>query len=364
VLPFLRTNLPSPDEFLPFLEASYKSGRFSNFGPCASRLELELTERFGDGKRQVVLVASCTIGLSLTLLAMGIRRRVVVPSFTFPATAHAVLAAGCEPVFVDVHPQTWELDPEALQHCLASVPEVGAIIHVRAFGLCRDLSEVEGICRLAGLPLIVDAAAAFGGRLDTGHPVGMQGDAEVFSFHATKVFGIGEGGAVLVPRSLAESIRRASNFGLYEGSVIQAGSNGKLSEFSAAVGLAVLSRFDAAIGSRRAIADRYAAALLAHNNSGLPIRVGSPTWQTFPVCLTHGQDGDATALAMRDHGIEVRRYYSPPLHLMPFFSSNARGPLKVSERLSSKMICLPIYSDMTIVEQESVISAAVSTFSP
>jgi dTDP-4-amino-4,6-dideoxygalactose transaminase len=360
VLPFLRTTLPRPSEFLPFLEASYASGRFSNFGPCASRLERELTERFGDGKRQAVLVCSCTTGLSLTLLALGVHGRVVIPSFTFPATAHAVLAARCEPFFIDVHPQTWELAPEALEHCLASVPDVGAVLHVRAFGFCRDLSPVEQICRQAGVPLVVDAAAAFGGRLAAGQTVGMQGDAEVFSFHATKVFGIGEGGVVFASEALAESIRRASNFGLHDGSVVQAGANGKLSEFSAAVGLVVLRRFDAAIERRQAVASRYAETFLGRSDLDLPTDVGFAPWQTFPVCLTGSQDGDSATLAMRDRGVEVRRYYSPPLHRTPFFARDVMESLGISEGLSRRMICLPIYSDMTHLEQEAVISAALS----
>lgn len=364
MLPFLRTSLPRPAEFAPFLEASYESSRFSNFGPCASRLERALTRTFGGGVRQAVLVSNCTAGLSLTLLALGVRRRVVVPAFTFPATAHAVLAAGCEPIFADVNPRTWELDPDALGRCLASVSDIGAVIHVRAFGLCRDLSPVEAVSRQAGIPLIVDAAAAFGGRLADELPVGSQGDAEVFSFHATKVFGIGEGGAVFTSSPLAESIRCASNFGLHEGSVIQAGFNGKLSEFAAAIGLAVIPGFDAALSRRRAIAGRYTEALSGLNGIDLPTNPGFPPWQTFPVCLTGQPNGEAVTAAMEDLGVETRRYYSPSLHLTPFFSRYADRPLATAEGLSRGMICLPIYSDMSALEQDSVIAAARATFSP
>src|SRR5207248_1648525 len=143
-------------------EEAYTLKRFSNFGPVVVRLEDELTRKYGNGRR-AVLVASGTAGLVAALVALDVQGPVVVPAFTFPATAQAVLQAGCTPVFCDVAAETWELDPEALEHLLRT-EKVAAVLHVRSFGFCRDLGGVEAIARRYGVPLLVDSAAALGGK--------------------------------------------------------------------------------------------------------------------------------------------------------------------------------------------------------
>jgi dTDP-4-amino-4,6-dideoxygalactose transaminase len=190
MLPFIRPTIPPPDAWLPYLQEAYQQRRFANFGPLATRLEHALTDKYGNGQREAVLVASGTAGLTAALLALNVRGKVVMPAFTFPATAHAALCAGCQPLLCDVSPQTWELDPGALSRLLQR-ETVGAVIHVRAFGFCRDLNEIEDVVRPFGVPLLVDAAAALGGQTAQGAYVGCQGDLEVFSLHATKVFEIG-----------------------------------------------------------------------------------------------------------------------------------------------------------------------------
>jgi dTDP-4-amino-4,6-dideoxygalactose transaminase len=238
---FVRPTVPAPAEWLPYLEPAYELAQFSNFGPAATQLEARLTEAYAAPDRQAVLVANATVGLTASLLALGLRGPVIVPAFTFPATAQALIAAGCTPVFGDIDPETWELSPDEIRR-IAREQSVVAVLHVRVYGLCRSLLEIEAATRAIGVPLVIDSAAALGGQASDSMPIGQSGDVEVFSMHATKVFGIGEGGVVLAEPELAARIRRCLNFGLDGGHVTSLGINGKLSELHAAVGLAVLDR--------------------------------------------------------------------------------------------------------------------------
>lgn len=337
--PFIRPSVPGPEEWLPDLAASYEAGWFSNRGPALQSFEQELAERFG---RPATAVANATVGLTAVLLALEVRGRVVLPAFTFPATACAVDLAGCEPVFCDVDAETWEIEPAALEEALAG--GAAAVIHVRAFGLCRDLSAVEDVCAAAGVPLVVDSAAGLGGRTAAGDEIGNAGVCEVFSLHATKPFAVGEGGAVLGDPETIDGVRRASNFGLVDGDVVGRGLNAKMDEFAASRARAMLRRLDAEIEGRARHAAAYREALdddlVAH-----PADPGAPPWQTYPVRLL---DADARPVLLGEltaRGIEARAYYAPALHESSAFRSAVRLP--VSEGLSRSMVCLPNYGNAT-----------------
>jgi dTDP-4-amino-4,6-dideoxygalactose transaminase len=355
VIRFIRPTLPPPSEWLPFLDESYRACWYSNCGPTAIEFERELTAKFGSTEREAILTCNATAGLTAAILAMNVQGSVVLPAFTFPATAMAILAANCRPVFCDVHPDTWELDPAELETLLES-HDINAILHVRAFGFCRDISAIELTARRYGIPLIVDAAAALGGLLPSGMPAGQQGDVEVFSMHATKVFGIGEGGAIFAHPSLTASIRQVLNFGLAAGDVVRTGFNGKMSEFAAAVGRSVLRRIDSTIRARALIAERYCDAFADLPMVHVAETVGACAWQTFPMMLSG--DVDAADIVQRAavDGVELRRYYFPALHETTRFApDSAFHPLPVSTRLARQMICLPVYTDMNLDEQTQVI---------
>ncbi len=357
--PFIRPTIPPPAAWLELLEPAYRERRYSNFGPVASRLEEELEQRYVSARRRAVLVSSGTAGLLAALLALDVRGSVAMPSFTFPATAAAVVLAGCRPLFLDVSPQTWELDLVQVERALER-QHVGAILHVRTLGLCHDLDRLEALAKAAEVPLIVDAAASLGGRDEHGTPVGGTGDAEVFSMHATKVFGIGEGGAVFVRDALAERVRRAVNFGLHDGQPATLGFNGKLSEVHAAIGLAVLERIDGFLERRAQVAQRYRAGLTAPTGAQHPPDGGAPPWQTYPVALPFDAESAADRLAAA--GVGARRYYTPPLHLTSPYAGHARLP--VTEDLARRMLCLPVYSDMQDRELEEILALVNSALAP
>jgi dTDP-4-amino-4,6-dideoxygalactose transaminase len=354
VIPFIRPTLPPPEQWLPYLREAWENRWFSNFGPLAGRLERALSEKYAGGRREAVLVANGTCGLTAALLACDVKGRVVVPAFTFAATAQAVLQAGCQPIFCDVSPRTWELEPDALDDLLRR-ENVGGVIHVRAFGFCRDLEEIERIVGRFGVPLVVDAAAALGAQRDDGEYAGSQGDLEVFSLHATKVFCVGEGGLVFAPPALAAKLRAVINFGFQRGDVVMPGFNAKLSEFHAAVGLALLDAIDGYIERRRSVAARYRAAVAEFAGWANPVRTGRAVWQTYPALLPADVDPEAIVARGHQRGVVFRRYYAPALHETSFFKHATGNSLEEASLLSRRMLCLPVYADMTPEELDSVV---------
>lgn len=358
MIPYIRPTLPPPDAWLPHLQAAYDARWYTNFGPVAARFEEGLTAKYGGVARTVVLAASGTAALTGVLQALAGPGRIVVPSYTFPATAQAVLAAGGVPVFCDVSPDTWELAPDALRRILEA-DDIRAVVHVRAFGLCHDLDPIEAAAREHGVPVIVDAAAAVGGRVSDAVWAGQQGDVEVCSLHATKVFGIGEGGAIFAPADRIPALRRALNFGLEDGDVIMPALNGKMSEFHAAIGCAMLDRIDDFVVHRQRVAARYRETL-----AGLPAVAACPPpaiapYQTYPVLLERGIDVDAVIAGAVKRGVELRRYYYPALHRTTFFRPFTTEALPVTDDLAGRMLCLPVFSDMTDAEQGQVLDMLV-----
>jgi len=348
-LRFVRPLVPGPEKWAPFLVPAYASGWFSNHGPVVQRFERELQERCGIPDRDVAVVSSATSGLVATLIALRVQGPVAMPAFTFPATAHAVRLAGCTPVFCDVDPDTWELDPGAAAEAVEAAGCV-AIIHVRAFGLCRDTSQVEALAARAGVPLILDSAAAFGGHTESGPAPGAGGAAEVFSFHATKPFGIGEGGAVFAPPSTAQRVREAINFDLVRGEPRGRGLNAKMSEFTAAIGLAVLSDFDAVLATRREACSRLTEIAEQDDRTEPPARAGQPPWQCFPIKVAEPRMCKEMLDALANWGVEARILYQPALHRTSAFEQHADRPLPITDDLTGRILCLPVYADLSARE--------------
>jgi dTDP-4-amino-4,6-dideoxygalactose transaminase len=346
--------MPCPDRWTPYLDSSYAVGRYSNFGPVNEMFERRLERFVAIPGRRVVACASATSGLAAVLMGLGVRGKVAIPSFTFPATLHAVLMAGCNPVLCDVDAGTWELSSAILTSVLAR-NEISAVVHVRAFGLCRDLQPIARVCADAGIPLVVDAAAALGGSILPGTAAGGQGIAEVFSLHATKVLGIGEGGAIFCHPDDAVCFARALNFGLGASGGFSRALNGKLSEFAAAIGLAVLESAGQAIAARAAAARRYLNFFRTGGRIVPPKDPGLPTWQCFPALVPDGTDLTQVLESARRRGLELRRYYRPALHQVVPSGCAVLDPAPGAEALAERMVCFPVYPAMSEEEHTEIL---------
>lgn len=351
VFPFQRPLLPPVSAWADDLRLAYERRWFSNGGALLRRFEAVLSARVG---RPVVACSNGTVAITAALLALALPpgAEVVLPAFTFPATLWAVVQAGLTPVLADVDAQTWELSVATVEAAAASCTRLRAVLAVRTFGFCRDLSALQSWCQAHGLPLVIDAAAALGGDLPDGTPAGRQGVMETFSLHATKPFAVGEGGAIACAPEYEAALRRILNFGLEQGRLVQPGFNGKMSEFAAAIGLAQARVIDAHLAARRVAAQRYAEFFARHaSHWALPALPGLPPWQSYAALAPSAAAADALEAAAAARGVQLRRYYRPALHMAPAARAYARQPLPVAEDLAARMVCLPVYSDLDAAEQ-------------
>jgi dTDP-4-amino-4,6-dideoxygalactose transaminase len=357
-VPFQRPSLPPVAEIERYFELSRAEGWYSNSGPCHDLL----VERTGVllGDRPVVPVASAGIGLIAALRALvppsdDGPRQVVLPSFTFAATAAAAVWCGLEPVFCDIEPDGWHLCPARLNELLAARQgRVAAILACRSFGTPPPADVAAAWSSAAeewDIPLIVDAAAGFGAH-SHGHPP----DAEVFSMHATKPLAVGEGGLVaLRDEAVADAARILINHGLGPGNeAVAVGLNGKLDEWRAATALAALDRLDEALAARR-----DAAATMRRNlgSAGLRFQAQaehSPS-QFVPALAASREQRDEVLASAAARGVEMRTYYAPPLHVSPAYGACDRGDaLPVTRDVCRRILSLPMAEDFTEAEQEQV----------
>jgi len=335
-------DLPNADAIVPFLRRIDEARWYTNFGPLVREFEQALAQQLSMGSAHgVVTTSNATVGIEMALQALRLPRnaRVLVPALTFVATGTAVTRAGFEPVIADVDPATWLLTPEIATRALAH-SRIDAVLPVATFGCPHNIAEWAAWRARHGVPVLIDAAGAFGNQ-----PVGAV--PAVFSLHATKSLGIGEGGFVASDdHEFIAHIRRMSNFGLNggHGEVVEAGTNGKMSEYHAAVGLAALPRWRAKREVRRSLQAGYRLALDQH--------CAGVQWQDRPegvptllvVALPRGVDAGNVAQRLACHGVQTRRWYCPPLHEHPAFAGcDTTGALDVSGDLSGRLLGLPFH---------------------
>lgn len=350
---FIKPVIPAPEEWTPYLRESYEIGYYTNTGPAVKQFEKRLQEKYGRD-RAAVTAPNATNALVAALQALGVTGKVLTPSYTFPATAHAILMAGAEPLFCDIAADSWELDPSAAARILER-EKVGAILHLRPYGIGRDAAPFEALARKHGIPLVIDSAAALGTAASSEDFVGQQGDIEVFSLHATKVFAIGEGGLSLMRPELEQRFRQVSNFGISYPDILARGQNSKMSDFQAAVGLAMLRHIDGHVAQRHRVAANYHRRL-----SSLPGVLQAPhpdlaPWQCYPLLLAPGKDAGAVVEACLEQGLELKRGYYKPLHRTSLFARYATA-LPVTDDLGARMIVLPVYSDMSLELSDEVLA--------
>jgi dTDP-4-amino-4,6-dideoxygalactose transaminase len=360
---FQAPRLPPIEAVAAYFARSEEIRWYSNFGPCHALLVERLEARLA-GLRCVPL-CNGTLALTLAIRALAGRTRnaadeVLMPSFTFVAVINAVLWAGLRPVFVDVEPDSWHMAPDALASALAAREgTVRLVLACSTFGFpppatVRD--QWAALAAQAGVPLLVDSAAGFGAVADDGQVLGGQGDAEVFSLHATKPFAIGEGGLLTTAdEELAETAQCLSNFGITAGNVDQAGGiNAKLAEWPAATALVVLDGYDDILVARRETANVMLEALAPLGFVGQRgARLGA--WQFVPMLAPTTAVRDAVLKVAIDRGIELRTYYQP-LHQMPAFRDvPCEGGLDTTAALAGRALSLPMANDLSARSRDAIV---------
>jgi dTDP-4-amino-4,6-dideoxygalactose transaminase len=341
-----KPNLGDRQRLMARFEEILERRWFTNNGVCVQELERRIAELLG--VEYCIAMCNATVALEIVTRAVGMGGEVIVPSFTFVATAHALQWQEITPVFCDVDPRTHTIDPGRIEALIT--PRTTGIVAVHLWGRSCEVEAIERIARDRGLRVIYDAAHAFG-CTHRGRRIGGFGDAEVFSFHATKFFNTGEGGCVTTNDPvIAEKISLMRNFGFagYD-NVIHLGTNGKMDEFSAALGLTNLESLDHFLAMNRRNYRRYGEGL-----AGIP---GLRLYEFDPGEIYNYQyvvvevDAEAAGLT-RDELVEIlhaehvlsRKYFFPGCHRMEPYRSyfpHAALLLPHTERLTQRVMVLP-----------------------
>lgn len=361
-LPFARPTRPPLEQVEGRLRPSYERGVLTN-GPLVDELEQRIAERIGVA--HVVAVSSCTAGLMLTIQALTADRTgpVVLPSFTFSASAHAVAWNGRRPAFVECDPLTFQVD---LDHAVEHLGDASALLATHVFGAPCMPALVTERARAAGVPVIFDAAHALG-ALHEGTPVGRFGDAEVFSLTPTKVLVAGEGGLVATNDAwLAEAIRLGRNYGdpgNYDTRF--PGMNARMSEFHAAMALESFELLDDALRRRREIAALYREALaeIPGVRTQQISDCDASTYKDFTISIepdAFGLTRDQLVAALRCDGIDTRSYFDPPVHRQQSYERLERTDLPVTDATAARVVSLPMFTDLTDEDVERVAAVVES----
>jgi dTDP-4-amino-4,6-dideoxygalactose transaminase len=350
-IPILRPLLPDLEQLAPYLRQIDASRIYSNHGPLVRRFEERLASRYGLAAPCVTTVSNATAGLTVALQAMGCRAGslCIVPAWTFIASPLAILAAGLVPYFIDVDPTTWAIDPDRVEAALAGAPgPVGAVMPVAPFGRPLPIEPWDAFAARRGIPVVIDAAAAFDAQQPGAAPC-------VVSLHATKAFGIGEGGFVVSrDGDLIARIHAHSNFGfLGERLARVPGQNAKLSEYHAAVGLAALDDWSATRAAIAQLTVRYARALAATQAAPQPGFGDQWAALTCVAVLPEGTQ-DAVESALQTAGIDTRRWWGLGAHAHPATAEFPCTDLTHTASLARTSIGLPFHRSLSERDIETV----------
>ena len=352
-----RSSMPTFEEYCEEIRPLWDSHWLTNNGQKHIALREALCDYLQSP--EVELFTSGHLALEALLAALELQPgQIITTPFTFASTTHAIVRKGFTPVFADVK-EDGTIDPDCVEKLITS--ETRAILPVHVYGRLCDVDRLQKIADEHGIPVIYDAAHAFG-VVRNGVSAANFGAASMFSFHATKVFNTIEGGAITTAsRELAQKLALERNYGITgPEDVISVGGNAKMNEFQAAMGLCNLRRIDQDIAGRRAVHEKYIELL-----SGLP--VGLPEMQKgvesnyayFPVVFQNRAQRDAVCDALAENGVYARKYFYPLINDfecyrdLPGFDS-ALTP--VAKKLADGVVTLPLYPDLAMEDVELICS--------
>ncbi len=336
-----KSYLPPLEEYIKYLEKIWASGWLTNNGEMVQELESKLAEYLG--VPYIHYVSNGTIAIQIALQALGIQGEVITTPFSYVATTNSILWEHCQPVFVDIDARTFCIDPEKIESAITERTQ--AILAVHVYGYPSDVDAIAEIARKHNLKVVYDAAHAFGCKLN-GSSLLNYGDLSTLSFHATKLFHTVEGGAIVAHTpQMADLINKIKSFGHLGDEYYTLGVNGKNSEFHAAMGLCVLPNVAGIVHRRRLICETYDAELsdLGIVFSSIPENY-EYNYAYYPVVFQNEAQLQAVKQALNSNQINPRRYFYPSLNTLPFLQ--IRQPCPVSEDISPRVMCLPLYDGL------------------
>lgn len=352
-----QSSLPPMEEYIREIAPLWENHWITNMGDKHKQLEAALQAYLGGPP--VTLFSNGHLALELVLQAFELSGEVITTPFTFVSTTHAILRNGLTPVFCDIDPGTYTLDPARLEGLITE--KTTAILPVHVYGNVCDVQAIEKLAQKHGLKVIYDAAHSFGVTVN-GESSASFGDASMFSFHATKVFHTIEGGAVACrDAEITRRIKLLKNFGITgEESIEWVGANAKMNEFCAAMGICNLRHVEDEIAQRGLVVQRYLANLAQVDGLTLPTTPAGvkPNYAYFPVLFDQerfGQSRDAVYNKLKAAGIHCRKYFHPLTNSLSCFST-ATGPetTPVARRVSGQVLTLPLYARLPLDEVDRI----------
>ncbi|MDN6856452.1 DegT/DnrJ/EryC1/StrS family aminotransferase [Pseudomonas sp. CAN2814] len=345
MIPVTRTFLPTFEEYMEQAKGIWESGQLTNNGAQVRSLTSAVSQYLGVSHLE--LMSNGTLALQLAIRALDLRGEIITTPFSYVATTNAILWEGCEPVFVDIDPQTLCIDPRLIEAAITD--KTCGILATHVYGYPCAIETIESIAKKHGLKVIYDAAHAFGGKLN-GSSLASFGDCSTLSFHATKLFHSAEGGAVVAADpEVARKLFLLSRFGhIGEDNYLCLGINAKMSELHAAMGMVMLPKVDQIIAARRQCSFWYDEHLQGchlarpHAPEGLEYN-----YAYYPVVFDDARSMKLALAKLIEHDIRPRRYFHPALNTLPFLEQPGRYSCPVAESMAERVLSLPMFVGLT-----------------
>ncbi len=346
-----KTYLPDRKKFARYVDEIYASSWVTNNGHLVRRLEERLAEYLG--VENIVLVSNGTAALEIAYRTLGIEGFAITTPFSFVATTSSLVTNGLLPIYADIDPETFNIDPQKIEEQIT--PHTSAIVAVHVFGNACQVESIDAIAQKHHLKVIYDAAHAFSvGYRD--QSLLKWGDISTLSFHATKLFHTIEGGALIInDDTLLQKARYLINFGIEnEESIPELGINAKMNEFEAAMGLCMLEEIDFVLERREEVAYRYEKALQDYVVFQKPNPHTTRNHSYFPVLFESEEQLLRVKNALNAEGIFPRRYFYPSLDTLSYIEPKQFKP--ISRDISRKILALPIYPELSGKDQLRIIT--------
>lgn len=356
MIPVTKSFLPPMEEYTVQVQRAFDNGWLTNRGELVVELEQKLTEYLGLAESKVLCMNNGTVPLQIAIKLLGNGGEIITTPFSYVATTAAIVWENCTPVFVDIHPEYLTIDETLIEAAITE--KTTCILATHVFGNPCNVEEVERIAKKHNLKVIYDAAHCFGVQYK-GKSIFEYGDVSTCSFHATKLFHTGEGGAIFCkdPELFHQSYY-SHNFG-HNGPLDfhGLGINGKMSELNAAMGLAVLPYMQEIIQGRTSVVSAYQNHLQNAELTPMMLREGT-TWNFsyYPVLFENESKLLKVEKGLKQNNIHARRYFYPALNTINYSKGKA---MPITESIASRILCLPLYAHLTIEEVKSITNIIV-----
>jgi len=348
-----KSSMPSYEEYCEEIKSIWDTTHLTNMGPIHNKLKQQLKDYLG--VENIELFVNGHLALYCALKALNLKGEIITTPFTFASTTNAIVQAGCTPVYCDVKPD-YTIDETKIESLLTD--KTSAILGVHVYGNVCNVEAIQRIANKYGLKVIYDAAHAFGVEYN-GKGIGEYGDVSMFSFHATKVFHTIEGGAITFKDNLlTEKLNRERNFGISGENLACFGTNAKMNEFQAAMGICNLRHIEEELQKRKAVYERYTENLREVNGiTLLPEQYGlKRNWAYFPVLVNQdfGKRREDIIKLLGENGVYARKYFYPLVSENQAFCGEYSSLTPNAYTYSRNVLCLPMYADLEIKEVDEI----------